>query len=174
MRWGSLKSRAPLRFEKNRKQHRGSLPTGHTCALAACSHDVRASRRPPSARPRVDGQLREGGEDRRGDVRGGVQGPQPRHGRDRGAQKNPAGAGGGGRAVHRDSGDIASQGAQAREHRQVRTVPTNRAEPSRTPGNPSVRDRAFETPAEPTDRRFDTTHPSSTTAAPRRDFFATL
>ena len=56
----------------------------------------------------------------------------------------------------------------------VRYVRFLRAEPSRTPGNPSVRDRAFETPVEPTDRRFDTTHPSSTTAAPRRDFFATL
>jgi hypothetical protein len=64
--------------------------------------------------------VREGGEDRGGHVRGGVQGAGQGHQRDDRAQEDPPRAGGRGRPVHRHPRDLSPQGDEPRQHRQVR------------------------------------------------------
>ncbi|ONL92946.1 cell division control protein2-like protein, partial [Zea mays] len=66
-----------------------------------------------------NGAVREGGEDRGGHVRGGVQGAGQGHQRDDRAQEDPPRAGGRGRPVHRHPRDLSPQGDEPRQHRQI-------------------------------------------------------
>jgi hypothetical protein len=86
--------------------------------LAPPTHFAVSSNAAP-LRCAVVGAVREGGEDRGGHVRGGVQGQGPVHQRDDRAQEDPAGAGRRGRPVHRHPRDLPPQGDAAPEHRQV-------------------------------------------------------